>query len=168
MEPADVITELYEALSRRDHEAMAACYHDEATFTDPVFEELEGPEVAAMWHMLCEQGTDLRVSYDNVRADGDTGSATWEARYTFGASGRKIHNEISSTFTFQDGLIKTQVDEFDLYRWTRQAVGWSGALIGWTKKARSQVRQIAEDNLDRFLEKHPEYGIEVDWDEDKD
>ena len=166
MEPTEVITNLYEALARRDHEAMAQCYHDEATFSDPVFDDLEGPEIAAMWHMLCEQGTDLEVTYGNIRADGDRGSATWEARYTFGASGRRIHNRISSTFTFEDGLIKTQSDDFDLYRWTRQAVGWSGTLVGWTRNAKSKVRQIGEENLDRFLEKHPEYGIEIDWDDD--
>ena len=46
-----------------------------------------------------------------------------------------------------------------------EAVGWSGALVGWTRNAKSKVRQIGEENLDRFLEKHPEYGIEIDWDE---
>ena len=166
MEPTELINTLYEALSRRDHEAMARCYHDEATFSDPVFEDLEGPEIAAMWHMLCEQGADLEVTYGNVQVDGDAGSAAWEARYTFGASGRKIHNKISATFTFEDGLIKTHVDEFDLYRWTRQAVGWSGALVGWTKNAKDKVRQIGEDSLDKFLDRHPEYGIEIDWDQD--
>ena len=166
MEPVELIDTLYGALARRDHEAMAACYHDEATFTDPVFEDLEGPEIAAMWHMLCEQGTDLEVEHANVTVDGDTGSATWQARYTFGASGRRIHNKISSAFTFEDGLIRTQVDSFDLYRWIRQAVGWSGVLVGWTSNAKGKVRDLAEDNLDRFLEKHPEYGIEIDRDDD--
>lgn len=165
MEPSDLISKMYEALGRRDHEAMASCYHSEATFSDPVFPDLEGPEIAAMWHMLCEQGTDLDVTYRNVQATEDEGSAAWEARYTFGASGRKIHNRISSSFTFEDGLIKAQVDDFDLYRWIRQAVGWSGFLVGWTNNAKAKVKQIGEDNLDKFLDKHPEYGIEIDWDD---
>lgn len=166
MEATELINTLYEALGRRDHEAVAACYHPDATFSDPVFEDLEGPEVAAMWHMLCEQGTDLDVTFDNVQADGDSGSATWIATYSFGPARRRIRNRITSRFTFEDGLIRSQVDEFDLYAWIRQAVGWSGLVIGWTKNAKSKVKDIGEDNLDKFLDKHPEYGIEIDWDED--
>ena len=40
---------------------MAACYTPDEQFTDPVFRDLEGREVGAMWQMLCERSDDLSV-----------------------------------------------------------------------------------------------------------
>ena len=36
-----------------------------------------------MWRMLCGRATDLRVEHSEVEAEGDEGSAHWEAYYTF-------------------------------------------------------------------------------------
>ena len=44
---------------------MAACYAPNAHFIDPVF-ELQGAEIGAMWTMLCERGSDLRVESRDV------------------------------------------------------------------------------------------------------
>jgi ketosteroid isomerase-like protein len=148
---ADTITTFYEALQRRDHEAMAACYHPDIHFSDPVFQELHGDEVRAMWHMLCEQGTDLDVTFRDVTTDGDHGTAHWEARYTFSPTGRMVHNRIDASFTFADGLIRRHVDDFDLWRWTRMAVGLPGLIAGWTPSARDKVRTMAAENLERFM-----------------
>jgi len=75
---ADVIRSLYEALQRRDGVAMGAAYTPDARFEDAVF-TVSGWEVPAMWRMLCERAVDLRVEFRDVRVDGDSGSAHWEA-----------------------------------------------------------------------------------------
>ncbi len=66
---ARLIRGFYAAFHRRDHEAMAACYAPEAQFRDPVFMDLTGWRIAAMWRMLCERATDLHVSVADVAAD---------------------------------------------------------------------------------------------------
>ena len=66
---AVLIARFYAALDRRDAEAMIACYHPKATFSDPVFPQLDAAGVAAMWRMLCERGKDLRVAVSEVSAD---------------------------------------------------------------------------------------------------
>ena len=129
---AELIRGFYAALQRRDHAAMAACYAPEATFSDPVFRDLRGPAVGAMWRMLCERGTDLRVEASGIEAQADQGSAHWEAWYTFTGTGRPVHNVIQASFHFRDGLIQRHADAFDLYRWARQALGVKGILLGWT------------------------------------
>jgi ketosteroid isomerase-like protein len=154
---AELIRSFYEAFGRRDHEAMAACYHPDVHFSDPVFPDLVGDEARAMWHMLCDQGQDLVVRASDITADGDTGSAHWEATYTFTPTGRKVHNRIDASFEFSDGLIIRHVDSFDLWKWLRMAVGWSGSVVGWTSSARAKVRQTGADGLRRFMEDHPEY-----------
>lgn len=53
-----LIHSFYSAFQKRDYKTMSDCYHPEATFKDEAF-QLEGPEIGAMWHMLCERGTDM-------------------------------------------------------------------------------------------------------------
>ncbi|MEA2010855.1 MAG: nuclear transport factor 2 family protein, partial [Actinomycetota bacterium] len=63
---ATLITSFYEAFQERDHAGMIACYHPSIHFSDPVFTDLHGSEAKAMWHMLCERGTDLNVTFRDV------------------------------------------------------------------------------------------------------
>jgi ketosteroid isomerase-like protein len=143
---AAMITRFYEALNRRDAGSMAACYREGATFRDPVF-TLSGGEVTAMWRMLCDRGKDLRVECSNVLADDRHGSAHWDAWYTFSASGRKVHNRIDASFEFRDGRILHHVDRFDLHRWSAQALGLKGTLLGWTPFVQAAIRRNAARSL---------------------
>jgi ketosteroid isomerase-like protein len=145
-----LITTFYEAFDRCDGDAMAACYHDEATFTDPVFAGLDGQQAGDMWRMLTSQASDLRVKFGEVQADDDTGSAHWEAWYTFSATGRKVHNIIEARFQFRDGEIIEHVDDFDFWRWSRMALGLPGIFLGWTPLLQNKVRAQAQKGLARF------------------
>ena len=147
---AALIERFYAAFARRDAATMTACYAPDARFTDPVF-DLEGAEVGAMWSMLCARAKDLTLEWRDVRANDATGSAHWEPRYTFSATGRPVHNVIDSAFTFNGGLIATQVDTFDLWRWSRMALGAKGALLGWTPFVRNAIRAQARRGLDAWI-----------------
>ena len=146
-----LISRFYDAFGRRDHAAMASCYAPDATFRDPVFGELRGDEVRSMWRMLCERGTDLEISYRDVTADEERGSAHWDADYTFTATGRRVHNSIDASFVFSDGLIAEHVDRFSFWAWTRQALGPVGILLGWSPPVQGKVRAQARQNLDEFM-----------------
>ena len=114
---------------RRRGDELAATLTD-AHFQDPAFGDLNGPEVGAMWRMLTSRATDLEIELASHDASETTGSANWIARYTFGATGRHVVNDVRATFRFSDGLITDHVDEFDFRRWARQALGIRGVLIG--------------------------------------
>lgn len=152
-----LIRHFYESFQRKDYRAMAACYHPDATFSDEVFNLKNGKEAAAMWHMLCESGKDLRIEFGDVKADAQTGRAHWEAYYTFSRTGRKVHNVIEARFEFQDGKIIRHVDRFPFWRWAQQAFGPTGWLLGWTSFLRNKVHDTAMKGLFRFIEQHPEY-----------
>jgi ketosteroid isomerase-like protein len=148
---AALINRFYEAFARRDHAAMGVCYSADAHFCDPVFTDLHGDEVRAMWRMLCERGTDLELSHSAVEADDSSGSARWQADYTFSGTGRRVHNEIAASFRFADGLIAEHADRFSLWTWSRQALGPTGLLLGWSPVVRNKVRSQARENLDAFM-----------------
>lgn len=144
------INRFYEAFARRDAEAMGACYAPDAHFSDPVFTDLNGDEVRAMWRMLCERGADLELSHSAIETEGDRGSAHWVADYTFSGTGRAVHNEIDAGFRFEDGLIAEHRDSFDLWRWARQALGPVGVLLGWSPPVQAKIRSQARASLEEF------------------
>lgn len=153
---AKLIEQFYTSFSRRDHAGMQACYAPAIEFTDAVF-ALQGKRVGAMWHMLCAGGQDLEVSVSDIAADDWRGQAHWEARYTFSASGRRVHNIIEAEFVFENGLIGRHRDRFDFWRWSRQALGPAGWALGWTPLLQKQVQRTALRRLERFIAGQPQY-----------
>ena len=156
-ENQELIETFYSAFQQKDYATMASCYHDDIHFSDPAFTNLHGNQAKAMWHMLCERGKDLTLTYSNVQADASSGQAHWEATYTFSASNRKVHNIIDAQFKFQDGKIIRHQDTFGLWRWTKMALGPVGTLLGWSSLIQNKVRTTAMVGLNKFIETHPEY-----------
>jgi hypothetical protein len=145
-----LIVRFYDALGRRDAATMAACYASDATFSDPVFGELDAPDAAAMWRMLCSRGKDLKIVTSGVHADAAGGRAHWQATYSYGPTARRVVNEIDATFRFRRGLIVEHVDRFDLKRWATQALGLSGRVLGFTPLLGPMVRKQASTALDAW------------------
>jgi ketosteroid isomerase-like protein len=139
----DLIVRFYEALDRGDGDTMAACYAPDARFSDPAFGELDGEAAGAMWRMLTERATDLSVELPEHEASDERGSAHWIARYTFGQTGRPVVNDIRATFRFRDGLIVEHRDRFSFHRWSRQALGPVGLVLGWTPLLQQATRKKA-------------------------
>jgi ketosteroid isomerase-like protein len=150
----ELIRTFYRAFQKRDAEAMASCYHAEVEFSDEVFPLLRGRRAGDMWRMLCARGQDLEIEFRDVRAEGVSGSAHWDARYTFSKTGRHVLNRIDATFEFREGKIVRHVDRFDFWRWSRQALGPAGLLFGWTPILRKAVRRQAAAQLDAWTASH--------------
>jgi ketosteroid isomerase-like protein len=152
---AALIERLYTALDAGDADAVVACYAPDADFRDPVFGDLHGPEVGAMWRMLTARSTDMHIELLDHAAGPDAGSARWRAHYTFSQTGRPVVNEIAATFEFAGGLIARHRDDFSLYTWARQALGGPvGVGLGWTPVVQAGIRRKARASLDGYLAKH--------------
>ena len=152
MHPNEKLIEVfYTAFQKRDAQTMKNCYDADAEFSDPVFRGLKGKQVPAMWQMLCERGKDLSIEFNIIHADDHVGKAHWMATYTFSGSGRKVHNKIDASFEFQNGKILCHRDHFDLWKWTRMALGFKGMLLGWTPLVQNAVRKQALLSLNKFM-----------------
>ena len=148
-----VAERFYQGFAARDPEAMAACYADDARCSDPVFPDLDARGARDMWRMLLGRATDLSFTLDRLDTDGDRASAAWTARYTFSATGRKVENRITSELTIAGDRIHRHRDQFDLWRWSRQALGVPGLLLGWSPLIRGKVRRTAAANLAAYQRK---------------
>lgn len=153
MHPNEVmIHQFYEAFNRGDASAMAACYHQNVTFSDPVFLNLEGSQVSDMWEMLCRQASQLDVRSSDIQADDSQGSARWFATYQFGKQKRTVKNSIVAHFDFQDGKIIRHEDHFNFWRWSRMALGPLGLVLGWHPSVKKKISEQALRNLTHFTE----------------
>lgn len=146
----ELLHRFYDAFARRDADAMAACYAKDCRFSDPVFPDLRGRDVMLMWRMLATSAKDLSIKVEGVVADADAGTARWAADYTFSRTGRSVHNEVESHVELRDGLIVRHVDSFPFWRWSRQALGPAGWLLGGTAWLKGRVRRDAAARLMAF------------------
>jgi ketosteroid isomerase-like protein len=149
-----LIHQFYTAFQQGNYTLMQSCYHDDATFSDPVFPNLSCRETRAMWQMLLTSAKDLKVSFTDIKGEANQGTCSWEAWYTFSRTGRPVHNRISAKFQFKDGKIFRHEDSFDLWRWSSQALGFTGILLGWSPIVKNKVQGTARKALDNFLSKN--------------
>ncbi len=157
-DPEQTIRRFYDAFARLDAATMQACYAGDARFEDEVFTLRGAGEIGAMWKMLCgntkanpKAREAWRLTYRDVQADGTAGQAHWDAHYLFSATGRLVDNAIDARFAFTpEGLIASHRDSFDFWKWSRQALGAPGWLLGWSPMLRAKVRAKAAANLQRF------------------
>jgi len=147
----NLITKFYTAFANADYKTMSECYHPKIHFIDPAFGLLKEEQVSAMWQMLLLRSKgNLKIEFSNVKADDFTGSANWVATYNFSKTNRNVINKISAEFIFQDGLIIKHTDNFDVWKWSKQAFGIKGLLLGWTGFFQDKVKEQALLSLKKF------------------
>lgn len=132
---------------------MNACYASDVIFSDPAFGDLEGQKVFSMWEMLVARAKELQVTVGDIHADENTGSARWEAKYLFGPHRRPVHNIIQASFVFRAGRIVEHNDRFDMWKWTRMAVGGIGLFFGWSSFLRSAIQKSTRRQLEEYMQK---------------
>jgi hypothetical protein len=148
-----VAQRFYDAFAIRDWHTMGLLYAPSATFSDPVFTQLDADGVRAMWQMLLTRGQDLTCSA-TVEESENHARAVWIARYTFTGTGRPVVNRVTTEMTIAAGRIVRQVDRFSFWNWSRQALGLPGLLLGWSPAVKNKVRAQAASSLRQFMAKN--------------
>jgi len=148
-----LINKFYLAFQNRDYEIMNSCYSDDIVFYDPAFELLRGDEVRYMWEMLCKNAKDFSLVYDSITAlDHEYYTCNWVATYTFSKTGRRVVNRIKAHMRLENGQIVEHSDGFSLHKWSAQALGFSGQLLGWNSFFQRKIKNQARKNLLKFIE----------------
>ncbi len=147
----DIADRFYQAFATRDDATMGALYGEDARFSDPVFPDLDAQQARAMWSMLLRSGSDLKIDYQILSATETTAKTQWTAHYHFSATGRPVTNVVVATMDVSEGKIRRHRDAFSFYRWSAQALGLPGLLIGWSPILRAKVRAQAAARLRAFM-----------------
>jgi prepilin-type processing-associated H-X9-DG protein len=147
-----LINKFYSAFQQLDHRGMNSCYSDDIVFFDPVFGFLKGDEVRSMWEMLCKNAKDFSLTYSNIKhLDDEYSTCEWVATYTFSKTGKKVVNRIKANMLFADGKIIEHSDAFSVHRWSSQALGFTGWLLGWNRFFQKKIQNGARKNLMKFM-----------------
>jgi hypothetical protein len=150
---AELLHRLFHGLNEHDHLAMAHCYREDAAFRDIAFDLHGRQQIHAMWHMICT--TDIQATFRVVHADDIAGQVELCDDYTFGSTGRAVHNVIDSRFRFEAGLIADHHDSCDARLWGQMALGGiEGCLAGRIRLLRAvKARRMLEE----FVNHHQQY-----------
>ena len=147
-----LIETFYEAFRKLDAETMISCYHDDIIFQDPAFGILKGERAKSMWRMLCQsqRGKNFIVEVSKIDFNNQKGTAHWEAHYIFRRTGRKVQNIVDAEFEFKDGKIIKHTDHFNLHKWSSQALGFKGLLLGGTSFFKKRLNAQTNEILSKF------------------
>ncbi|MBU2951349.1 nuclear transport factor 2 family protein [Tamlana agarivorans] len=150
----ELIEKFYTSFADGNAKGMASCYHDDVIFRDEVFGTLQGNRACKMWEMLLSgKAEPAKISFNNIEATLENGSANWKAEYFYGAKKRKVINNIKVNFKFKEGKIIEHIDSFNLWKWTQQALGPVGYLMGWTPFMKNKIQKTTNQKLDHFIAK---------------
>jgi hypothetical protein len=147
-----VAERFYEAFMVRDFYTMGLLYANHAAFSDPVFPRLTAQGARLMWQMLLTEAEDLDISVKIIEDTADRAKVDWTARYTFVPTRRVVVNRVHTEMRIVAGKIVQQVDQFSLWRWAGQALGWKGWLLGFTPMVRDRIRGQAARSLKEFAQ----------------
>ena len=147
-----LIETFYKAFAKLDYVTMQNCYSANPIFNDPVFGVLEGNAVKAMWEMLCKNAKDFSLIYNSIECEDEYGTCKWTATYSFSKTGKRVVNNVKAHMRIENGKITEHTDEFDIYKWSRQALGLPGILLGWSGYLKSKIRNDARRKLNTFME----------------
>jgi hypothetical protein len=146
-----LIHKFYTAFANADAKTMCECYHPNIQFQDPAFGVLNGNDARQMWHMLIEKSKgNIKIEFSDIKADDFSGTANWIAIYNFSKTNRKVVNVIQAQFQFKDNLIIKHTDNFDIWKWSKQALGFKGFLLGWSGFMQNQIQKQAIASLKSY------------------
>jgi len=145
-----IIFDFYTAFQNLDAEKMVVHYSDMVTFEDPAFGMLTGNDAKNMWRMLCKNAKEFNVTFSVLHSTANTVTAHWDAEYVFSRTGRVVKNSIDATFTLENGKIIDHRDNFNLWKWSQQALGLSGLLLGWSPVFKKKLHQSTSKMLQKF------------------
>lgn len=139
---------------------MRELYSEYATYSDPIF-NLKGKEVPSLWYMMCTLDNDLSVTYKILEESGELVHTEWTISYILEVTGKRVKLNEKGFFRIIDGKIVEHRDEYDLWSWSSQGLGFIGKYLGWSGWFQNRVRKQAKRTVDVFIQLNPDYKPEL-------
>lgn len=103
--------------------------------------------------LLSQKKESTIITFNSIQASSEKGTVNWIAEYFYGEKKRKVINKVNASFKFKEGKIIEHTDTFNLWEWTKQAMGITGFLMGWTSFMKDKIQATTNKNLDDFIQK---------------
>jgi len=163
MNSTELLQKFYNSFSAGDAREMIASYHEDIVFHDPAFGTLKGSRAKAMWEMLLsKKDANASINYEILEVDDKRAKVFWTAQYKYGPKKRNVVNKVTANFEFKDGKIIKHTDDFNLWAWSKQALGASGYLLGWSPYMRNQIQKKTGQLLNSYIKKRNELSSVIE------
>ena len=150
----ELLQKFYNSFSEGNAKGMIDCYHENITFHDPAFGTLRGKRAKAMWELLLsKKDNNASLCYKILEVNDKHAKVNWTAHYKYGPKKRKVVNNVTANFEFKEAKILKHTDDFNLWTWSKQALGTSGYLLGWSSYMRDQIQQKTGNLLNSYIAK---------------
>ena len=154
MDNKELLQKFYNSFSEGNAKGMIDCYHEDITFHDPAFGTLRGKRAKAMWEMLLsKKDSKASLAYKILEVNDKHAKVNWTAHYKYGPKKRKVVNNVTANFEFKEAKILKHTDDFNLWAWSKQALGISGYLLGWSSYMRDQIQKKTGNLLNSYIAK---------------
>ena len=154
MKTQQLLDNFYDSFASGDAQGMIDCYAPQIVFEDPAFGQLHGKRAEYMWHMLLSnKKRQTQITYRILNHTLENAQVAWTATYLYGPKHRKVVNHVLASFDLKDGLIIHHRDSFSLWNWSRQALGITGFLMGWSHIMERKIQNKTKLLLDDFIKK---------------
>jgi hypothetical protein len=161
--PADIVGynaliayKLYEAFRTRNFPIINECYHDNAIYNSPFFDNLKKNEIIAMWKSFLLNDFQMQLTHSNIVAEDvndQLGSANWEVKYIYWDTKQTIKVEIKSKLQFKAGKVFRHEDSFSFYLWAVQAYEIKGFLLGGLGFFRNKIKRKLYKNMEYWIDR---------------
>ena len=152
MTAVQIADNFYAAFSNHNSSEMIKLYHDDVIFTDPAFGMLKGDRAKKMWEMLLANSkSELKIQYEILDTSNEHATVSWTAKYIFGPQRRLVENHVTARLKIKQGKIVEHHDTFNMWKWSSQALGLSGRLLGWTGFMKKKVQLKTNRALDKYM-----------------
>lgn len=154
MSNSQIVTQFYTAFAKGNAQQMLQHYAEEVTFYDPAFGQLTHQQPHAMWKMLTSRFTnETTIEFTLLEEKDNTVIVAWTAHYQFGPTKQWVTNRVTSTLQLKNGKIFHHRDDFNLWKWSIQALGLPGFLLGWTPFMQKKIQQNTNSLLQKYIAK---------------
>jgi hypothetical protein len=147
----------FDAFSKGDYRTMRSLCDPKITFNDPVYTSLQGKSVFALHHFMAERRICPTITIRSISEKGNRVKVKWTNEYEYATYKTHISIDVRSIFHFEHTSIISQTDQYNLWKWSKMALGFTGTYLGWTPMFRSTLRRSSQQSLATFIQKHPQY-----------
>ena len=117
-----------------------------------MFGELNGDSVKKMWEMLLSnKDAQFKLTFSDIHEKNNFVYAKWQASYYYGPHKRFVVNSVNAKFKFSENKIILHEDQFNLWKWSKQAIGLPGVILGWSNFFKSKLQTEANKKLNKFI-----------------
>ena len=137
----DLINRFYIIVEEGSLNSINDIYTGSVVYFDPMFEMLENDKVLAMWHLLSEMRSNLKIEIGNINDEGD---GYYTCRHTdtyiFSPNSKQIVMVSTGNFKIENGRITEHSEGFSLHKWATQAYGLWANVVGWNRWYQQNIK----------------------------